>query len=218
MQRHAVGNGHDQDDVREWHSVMRARRISQVVPRVTSSSSGRIAVDRAVSWVADEPIASSACPQPERVLLISVQRILIVDRALDDAHVGMSLEQLFDPRATAVKDGRRGCLAHRLTVARVFMAATRITSYRVCLLKRRQDAQSWRKRSQSPTLSVISVGSRASPASRGTSGCGSARVINVHHDPQCGVEKCSRGASNVRATRVRVALSVSASPVRPLRT
>jgi hypothetical protein len=30
----------------------------------------------------------------------------------------MSLEQLFDPRATAVEDGRRGCVAHRLTIAR----------------------------------------------------------------------------------------------------
>jgi hypothetical protein len=97
---------------------MRARRISQVVPWVTSLSRGRVADDRAVSWVADEPIASSACPQPQRVLLIPVQRILIVDRALNDTHIGMSLEQLFDPRATAVKDGRRGCLAHRLTIAR----------------------------------------------------------------------------------------------------
>lgn len=62
--------------------------------------------------VADEPIASPACPQPQRVLLLAVQRGG-VDRALDDTHVGMRVKQLVDPCAAAVEQDRHIGAAHQ---------------------------------------------------------------------------------------------------------
>jgi hypothetical protein len=62
-------------------------------------------------------------PQPQRVLLVAVQRIG-VDRALDDAHVRVRVKQLADPVEATVEDC--GCLAASPTGAWMDWMDTRI--------------------------------------------------------------------------------------------
>ena len=103
-------------------------RIVQRVARVAGFGGGRAADDRRRRRAAAEPIASPACPQPQRILLLAVQRIGSCDRVLDDDHVGVAVKQLADPRAAAVKGGWCGRAAHRRfsVVVRGFIEPARL--------------------------------------------------------------------------------------------
>jgi len=73
----------------------------------------RLAARRsAIRAVANEPIASPVCPEPQRGLRVAFQWVGI-DRALHDSHVDVRVKQLVDPLAAVVKLDRSVCGAHR---------------------------------------------------------------------------------------------------------